>query len=152
MSSTASATRPVASLISFAVGAAALLLVLVHFGAGPFAPQQRASVTVGEIAAEMRKAATRKLLGKPNPAPKAKPWTIDRVLNLVAAMLAGLAVIAGIAGLVRRENWRLAAGGIVLGAGAVAFQFFTWAVLMVLGGLILIAIIQNIGDIIGDGA
>jgi len=45
-----------AGLASFVIGAIALLLVLVQFAAGPFASQQRASVTVGEIAAEMREA------------------------------------------------------------------------------------------------
>ncbi len=95
-----------AGLASFVIGAIALLLVLVQFAAGPFAPQQRASVTVGEIAAEMREAAKRKLQGKLNPAPQAEPWTIDRVLKTVAAVLAGLAVIAGIFGIMRRESWR----------------------------------------------
>jgi len=46
-------------------------------------------------------------------------------LKTVAAVLAGLAVIAGIFGIMRRESWRIVAGGILFGAGAIAFQFFT---------------------------
>lgn len=150
---TANATapsRPMAGFIGLALGAAALLIVLVHFWVGPFAPQQRVTVTVGEVAAEIRQAAVRKLKGLPQPKAEAAPWNSDRILKLVAALLAGTAIIAGVVSLVRRETWRPAVGGIALGAGAIAFQVFTWAILVVAGALILVAIIQNITGILGE--
>lgn len=140
---------PYAGGLGFALGAAALLLVLVQFWAGPFAPQQDAAVTIGEFAGEVRKAATRALLDQPQPAAQAVPWDVDRVLTLVAAVLAGGAVILGLAALVRHEPWRPAAGAVILGAGAVLFQFFAWTVLLVVGALIIVAILNNIGDILG---
>ncbi len=134
---------------SFAFGAAGLLLVLMHFWVGPFAPQQRVAITVGEVAADIRLAAVRKLKGLPPPPPAPAAWDSDRILKLVAAGLAGLALVAGAAGFVRREAWRPAAGGIVLGAGAVAFQFFTWAIVIIACAIILYAIIQNLDGILG---
>ena len=142
--------RPVAGFVGLGMGAAALLIVFVHFWAGPFSPQQRAAVTVGEIAADMRQAAVRKLKGLPQPKPVSAPWDSDRILSVVAALFAGIAVVAGVVGLVRRETWRPAVGGMALGIGAVAFQVFTWAILLVVGALIIVAIIQNITGILGE--
>lgn len=141
---------PIAGYFGFAMGASALLLVLVHFWIGPISPQQRVSITVGKVAAEMRQAAIRKLRGTPQPAPVAAKWNADRILQLIAALLAGLALVAGAASLVRREAWRPAAAGIGLGAGAVAFQFFVWSILVLAGALIIYAIINNIPGILGE--
>ncbi len=145
---TAVQPSPIAGYIGFALGALSLLLVLTHFWSGPFAPQQRTGVTVGELAAEIRQSAVRKLKGEAPPKPVARPWDIDRVLKVIAALLAGLALIAGAAGYVRREDWRPAAAGITLGAGAVAFQFFVWAILLIAGAIIVAAVVHNIGDIL----
>lgn len=142
--------RPIAGLFGLAMGAIALMTVLVHFWVGPFSPQQRTTVTVGEIAAEIRQAAVRKLKGTPQPKPVSAPWDSDRILKLITALLSGAAVVAGVVGLVRRETWRPAVGGIALGTGAIAFQVFTWAILLVAGALILVAIIQNITGILGE--
>lgn len=43
----------------FATGAAALVLTLVLFWAGPFVPRQAASVRIGEMAAEIAQSAAR---------------------------------------------------------------------------------------------
>ncbi len=140
----ASAPPSAAGLVSFAAGAIALLIVLAHFWAGPLAPQQRASVTVGQFAAEMRQAAKRQLHDQPQPAPVAAPWNIDRAAKLAASVFAGLAVIAGAAGLARKEPWRPAAAGAVLGASAIVIQMFIWVILIVVGGFIVVAIIQSV--------
>jgi len=149
MSSIAKTVRPIAGNFGFLVGACALILVMVNFWAGPFAPQQDASVSIGEIAADIRQAAKRALSGEAQPDPVSAPWDIDRVLGAVAATLAGLAVILGLAGFVRRETWRPAAAAMTLGVSAVVFQLFTWMVLVVVGCIILYAIIQNIDGILG---
>jgi len=142
--------RPIAGFVGFASGALALLVVLAHFWIGPIAPHRHATVTIGEIAAEIRHAAANKLAGKPNPAPVATPWDSDRVLKLAASLLAGIGLIAGIAGLVRREEWRPAAAGMVLSGGAIVFELAVWSIVAVLGCLILIAVINNVSDILGN--
>lgn len=143
--------RPLAGITAFVLGSLALLMVLAHFWVGPLAPQQRVGVTVGEIAGEVRQAALRKLKGE-SPAQAAapsRPWTTDRILDLVKALVAGLALIAGCASLVRRESRRPAIAGMALGASAIAFQAFTWAILVVAGAIIISAIIYNVDTILG---
>jgi len=153
MDQTTEKPRPVAGLAGFVLGAAALLLVLVHFWAGPFAPQQSVGVSLGDLAAEMRESALRGLKGEAQPAPAPLPWDIDRVLEAVAATFAGLAIVSALAGLIRREARRPAAAGIALGAAAVTFQIFTWAVLVVVGVILIAAVVQaalgELGDIFG---
>lgn len=135
--------RPIAGYVSFAAGAVALLLVLVHFWAGPFAPRPHASVTIGEIAAQMHQAAVHKLSGKPPAAPAAVAWDSDRALKVVTGLVAALAIIASAAALVRRAAWQPAAAGVALGSSAIAFQVLTWAILVIAGCVILFAIIQQ---------
>lgn len=149
MTRDAQRSQPISGLLGFGAGAIALIIVLVQFSAGPFAPQPDIATSVGEIAAEIRQSATRALSGEAAPPPAAAPWDIDRALSLTAAVLAGVAIILGLGALVRQETRAPAAGAIALGVGAAASQFVTWLVLVVLGVLLLVVIIQNIGDILG---
>ena len=142
--------RPIAGYAGFALGALTLIVVLVHFWAGPFAPQQRVSISVGEVAAEIRQAAKMALTGAPQPAPEAPEWDIDHVIDVSSATLAGLAIVVGLLGIVRHEPRRPAAGGIALGLSAVTFQLFTWMVLLIVGAFIFYAIIENVGGILGE--
>ena len=144
-----SSPRPTAGMIGFAIGAAAVLLVLIHFWAGPFAPQQSAGISIGEIAGEIRDSAVRALSGEQQPEPAAAAWDIDRILNLLAAALAGAAIVLGLLALVRRETWRPAAGAIALGVSAVTFQFFIWIIVIAVGLIVLFMVIQNLDVILG---
>ncbi len=136
------------AFVGFLMGAAALILVLVHFVAGPFAPQQGADVTLGELASGMAKAAARDLIGMEQPAPQTLPWDIDRVLRASVMGVGGLAVVCGIIGLVKHNNARLCSAAICLGAGAIFVQLFTWVLVLVLCALVLIAFFNMIGDIV----
>ena len=54
-----------------------------------------------------------------------------------------LSVVSG----VRGENRRYDVYGTGLGAAAVVFHFFWWVTLVVAGVMLLVAILENIGDI-----
>jgi hypothetical protein len=136
-------------LTAFALGAAALLLVLLQLWAGPFAPRQSAPVTIGETAAQIRQAAQRALAGAPPPAPAPAAWDIDRLLAAATAGAAGLALVLAAAALIRREDWRPAAAGLALAGGAVAVQIATWAILVIAGAILLYAILSNLDSILG---
>ncbi|MEE4120942.1 MAG: hypothetical protein V2I65_18225 [Paracoccaceae bacterium] len=138
--------RPVAGLAGFALGAAALLLVLVQFWAGPFAPQQSAGVSLGELAAELRDSALREMRGAPQPAPEPVPWDIDRVLSAIAALLAGLAVVSALYGLIRHEAKRPAVAGMALGASAILFHLFSVMVLAIAGAIVVAALLNAVGQ------
>lgn len=145
-------TRPAATLgwIGFSVGAVALVLTLVVFWAGPFAPQQEAGVTLGELAADIAKSAARSVAGRPQPAPVAAPMTVDDYLEIGVGTLAGLAIVIGVASFVRRERRRAALSGIALGGLAVGVQFFAWSVMMLVGGLVIVGIMAALRDVFGE--
>ena len=141
----APAPSPIAGWFAFALGAASLILVLVHFWSGPFAPQQSTGVSIGELAGEIKDSAIRSLKGEEQPAPVAAPWDIDRVLKAVAAVLTGGAVILGLVSILRHEPYRIGTYGAALGIGAILFQLFTWTIMAIIGGLIIIAIVESLG-------
>jgi len=148
----ATAPRPHAGRAAFLLGAVALLLVLVQTFAGPFAPQQDVGTSLGQIAADLRAAALGEGRGAPRPAPAPLPWDIDRGLAAGAAALAGLAVIAALAGLVRHEARPPATAGLVLGVAAILLQTLVWAVALVAGALVLAALVHAVlggGDPLG---
>ncbi|RDC73396.1 hypothetical protein DLJ49_07445 [Rhodovulum sp. 12E13] len=138
--------RPVAGLAGFALAAAALVLVLVHFWAGPLAPQKAAGGSLGELAAEVRDPALREMRGAPQPAPEPVPWDIDRLLSAVAAVLAGRAVVSALYGLIRHEAKRPAVAGMALGASAILFHIFSVMVLAIAGAIVVAALVNAVGQ------
>ncbi len=145
-----SAPNPVLGWSGFAIGAAALILTIVVFWAGPFAPQQSAGVSIGELAADIAKSAARSVAGQPQPEPVSPPRDIDDYLEIVVGVLAGLAIVVGVAALIRYESRRVALSGIALGGLAVGFQLFTWTIMLIVGVLAISAIIYALRDAFGD--
>ena len=137
-------------LIGSIVGAAALLMVLVQTFAGPFAPQQKIGVTIGEIVVDIHQTIKKKLRHEPLPKPTAKSWNIDNWLVLVSSALAVIAILVGCVALARREQIHLSSAAIALGASAILAKLFIWVALLIAGAIILYAIITNFGDIIGS--
>lgn len=128
------------------LGAVGLGIAVVHFFAGPFAPQQHIDVSLGEIAAKIAKSATREFLNQPQPAPVPKVWDIDAVLRVAAAVASVFAIVLAAVAYVLKEKRRVATAAAALGLTALAFQFAIWLVMMVVG-LILISIIFNSLDL-----
>ena len=141
--------RPVIGFISFAFGALALLMVLIQFSAGPFAPRQSTSVSIGEFAAEVREAAKRKLTGQPAPAPVAAPMDVDRIMKMTAMVLAGIAIFGGAIALLKQEPSALGIAAISFGGGAVLMQFVIWLALLVAGVILMGYILSNMDGILG---
>jgi hypothetical protein len=131
-------------------GALALALAILHVFGGPFAPQPSVGTTVGEIAGEMRAAAVRAVTGEPQPAPAPRGWDMDRILMLAAPLVGVLAIVLSMIAALRREGQRLAGYGAALGVGAIVFQLVWWIAALIAGVLLLVAIIENIGDILGS--
>ena len=144
-------TSAPAGMTGFALGGAALLLVLVVFVAGPFAPQHTVGVTLGEIAAEAGKATLRNWLGMEQPAPQTAAWTIDRTLWVAGIALGTVAVLSGALALIRRERRDLATWAIGLGIAALSIQFLASAMMIILGVLVLCALIYALGDFLSFG-
>lgn len=131
------------------LGAAALALVFAQI-VGPSAePGPSAAQRVGEIAGEIRRAAWRGFLGLPSPAPEPQPVPIWVQLAAIAPVAAAIAIVLSLISAIRGENRRYALYAVGLGASALLFQYLWWLALAILGVLLLIAIIENIGEIFG---
>ena len=64
--------------------------------------------------------------------------------------LAGIAIVLGVAALVRHERQRAAVSGIALGGLAIGIQLFTYTIMMIVGALVISAIIYALRDALGD--
>ena len=143
--------RPASTLgwLGFACGAAALLMAVAIFWAGPFAPQQTAGVSLGELAAETVKSAARNVAGLEQPAPAHVPRDVDDYLQVATGVIGSLAVILGAAALVRHEARRPAIAAAALGGCAILFQFFVWYALALLGVLLIMALLNSLSSVFG---
>ena len=137
---------PLFGTLALVLGGTALTLAVVHVFAGPFAPQQNTGVAVGTMAAEIVQAAKEKLAGRPPPDPKAVPWTIDRILEMICALGAALALVLACVAGIRREPVRLWAGAVALGSAAILFQFFVMLAFGLLAILLIWVILQSLPD------
>lgn len=135
---------------AFTLGAIALGMGLVVFWAGPFAPQQAAGVTLGELAAEIAKSAARAAVGQDAPPPAPVARDLDDYLNMATGLIAGLAIILGLASFIRHEAKRAALAGIALGGLAIGFQLLTWGMMLVAGALVLAGLSYALRDAFGE--
>lgn len=137
---------PIFGWVGFCAAAIALLAALFVFWAGPFAPQQSAGVSLGELAAEIGKSTLRAAAGLEQPEPVAPARDLDDILKIGVAMLGGFSIILSVVGLLRHEKTRPAIAGIAVGIGAILFQFFAWAFVAFLGVLVIMALLNSFSD------
>jgi hypothetical protein len=120
-------------------GSAALLLVWVSFMAGPFSPRATLEGMLAIKAVAIKQATFAALQGK-ELIPAAQHWDIDRIIDMVIAILSAAAIICGVIGGVLRENRHAAGAAILFGISVVAFQF----ALLMSGGLLLALLIFSL--------
>lgn len=138
--------RAIISFTGIAIGSLALLLVLVHFWAGPFSPQPSLEQVVAEKAVAIRDATIFALRGENIEQSSSRTeMSLDKILNIMAAVLGGIAIILGILGYAKKESIRVAGGAAILGAGAIAFQFSALAIGAIIVAIIIAAIISQLG-------
>lgn len=142
--------RAVLGWCGFSAGAVALLLALVVFSAGPFAPQPTAGSVLGEFAVDLVQSATRSAAGEERSAPVTASRTVDDYLGIAIAVLAGSAIVLGVAGLIRRERRDAAVSGIALGGIVVGFQLFTYTVALIVGAILIVGTVVALRDTLGD--
>lgn len=131
------------------MGAAALMLVLVHIWAGPFSVQPSLEQTVAEKAVAIRDATVAALKGEQVEQSVEPGIDLDEAVSVGGAVLGGLAVVLGVIGFARRESTRVVAGAAVLGAGAIAFQFAAFAVAAIFVAIIVAAVISKLSFDLG---
>lgn len=133
------------------IGGLAVILVFVQVTLPTLAPGPTAAHRIGEIAGEMKRTAWMTFLGihrhAPDPRPVPLLQAVAQSLSMVAPTIGVVAIVLALISGVMNENRRYAAYAITLGGGAVIFQMFWWVALIAGGIILLIAILQNLGDI-----
>lgn len=128
-------------------GGLALILVFIQITAPMFEPSPSVGSQIGEIAADIKRSAWSSFFGEEQEVDVVAPAKWKAALALAGPILGVIAVVLSVVSGVRRENWRFSVYGASLGASAIVFQFFWWVALLVAGVVLLVAIIENIGDI-----
>lgn len=128
-------------------GASALIAVFVQIFGPSVSPEPSAATSIGEMAGEIKCSAWRSFFGVAQPEPEIIPTPFKDWLPLAGPALGIIAVLLSLVSGLKHENWRLTAYGAGLGVSAIVFYYLWWVALLVLGAMILVAIIENIGDI-----
>ncbi|AHG19227.1 hypothetical protein Z042_06045 [Chania multitudinisentens RB-25] len=114
--------------LGIAVGSIALLMAMLHFYAGPFSPQPTLESIVASKAVAIKESVLASLAGNSVAASVSQPrYDLDRILEIMTAVLAAAAVILGVIGSACRVNRRIVSGALMLGTGTLAFQFAVFA-------------------------
>lgn len=133
-------------MFGIAVGGIALIFALVHFWAGPFAPQPTIETTVAEKAASIRAAAIGALKGEePVKETFVREWDADTWADVATAVLGGVAMILGVLAFAKHESTRVAGGAAALGVSAIAFQFIAMYAMALLIVLLISAALSSLG-------
>ena len=136
--------------ISIFLGGVALISALVHFYAGPFAPQDPIEVTIADKAVAIRDATVAALKGeeieKEAPTYEAD---IDQIVRLATMVLGGVALMLGVTGLALGGKKRATISGAVLGGFAIVFQFVTVALGAILFVVLVVAVLGALGIGVG---
>ena len=94
------------SFIGIGLGAIALMMALVHFWAGPYVPQPALEQTIAEKAVAIKDATVAKLKGEELSIPKTKSsMDIDKFIDILTAVLGGLAIIFGVIGYAKKSQY-----------------------------------------------
>ncbi|MEO1613711.1 MAG: hypothetical protein AAFU55_15345 [Pseudomonadota bacterium] len=128
-------------------GAGALLMAFAHVLAPHFEPAPTIGQQVGEIAGDITRSAWRSFLGLPREVAETSSLPLSIYFAAAVPILGVLALILSLISTLAKENWRFAAYGAGLGLGAIVFNIIWWIVILIAAMAILVAIIENIGDI-----
>ncbi|SLN62174.1 hypothetical protein PEL8287_03384 [Roseovarius litorisediminis] len=129
------------------MGALALCLVFIQMVGPSFEAKPSAGSQIGEIAGEIKRAAWRSFLGLPKPEPESAPVNLWNYIAMAAPIMGVIAVVLSLISGVLRENWRYPVYGTSFGVAAIVFHYFWWVALLIAGVVILVTIIENLGDI-----
>ncbi|MCH2191653.1 MAG: hypothetical protein MK188_12080 [Gammaproteobacteria bacterium] len=140
-------TKNISGYFGITIGGIALMLSLVHFWAGPFAPQPTLETSIAEKAVAIKDATIKALKGeeyKKEQIPN-KKWDLDRIIYVLTAVLGGLAVILAVVSFAKHEKRAVAGGAAALGISAIAFQFIAMFAMVLLFVLLLSSVISSLG-------
>lgn len=128
-------------------GAIALVLVFAQMIGPTFEAKPSAASQIGEIAGEIKRSAWRSFFGLPKPEPEISSPQLWSYVAIAAPIFGIIAIVLSVISGVLRENWRYPVYGTCLGVAAIVFHYLWWIALLVAAVVLLVTIIENIGDI-----
>ena len=128
-------------------GGLGLIAVFVHMVYPSLQPSPSVGNQIGEIAGDIGRSAWYSFRGLEDPVPVDDTPNIWMYLAVVGPALGVVALILSLISGLRRENWHYSAYGAGLGVAAITFQFIWLVAALIAGVLLLVAIIENIGEI-----
>lgn len=138
-------------LVGFILGVASIIVILIQLSAF-LEPQEKSSgAVIGEIAADIKQAATRALSGEPAPAPTPPDLPLEyyQIITVAALCAAGIAVVLGAVGLYRKEPSQLSYMAVGVGISAFVMHFVFWMAILICGMILLTSIVRNLDSILG---
>jgi hypothetical protein len=137
-------------LAGFCFGVCALLAAAV-LTSGMLVPEPEQSIgtTIGEIARDIRQAATGASTGSA-PISERSGFDAMGVLFIVTPILAAFAAVLGGISLFRHEPPALSKLAMTMGVGAFIMQYVFWLAVLICGTVLLVSIMSNMGGIFGD--
>ncbi|MEO1159757.1 MAG: hypothetical protein AAFW74_04760 [Pseudomonadota bacterium] len=128
-------------------GALALILVFVQMVGPTLEPAPSVGSQIGEIAGDIKRSAWRSFFGLPAEVPAEVSPSLWSYMVFAAPILGVIAVVLSLISGVLRENWRYPVYATGLGVTAIVFHYVWWLALLAAGVILLVVIIENIGDI-----
>jgi hypothetical protein len=111
------------SALGIGLGATALLLAVIHFWAGPFSVEPAFQQTVSDKVIALKESVLATINGEQVLKPEASDNSdVDKTLEIITAILAGLAIILGVIGYASKEAIQVSTGAIFLGVGVITFK------------------------------
>ena len=136
-------------------GALAMVLIFVQFSLLSSNESVPIGEQIGQIAGDIKRSAWQSFFGLTPEAPEPTPVPFSlrafEVLFIATPIIAGIAIVLAAISLSCHENWRFGFYGMSLGIGAILFQYFWWMAMLICAMVLLVKVIENIGDIFSFG-
>ncbi len=127
-------------------GALALMLVFLQIAGPMLEPQQSVGSQIGEIAGDMKRAAWRSFFGLEPDAEQLVRPSLWHYFAVVAPMFGIVAIALSVISKVKKEHRQFPIYATGFGVTAILFQYLWWLALLVAGIMLIISVIQNLGD------
>lgn len=130
-------------------GALGLMAVFLHIVWPSLQPAPSVGSQIGEIAGDIGRSAWYSLRGMEDPVSTEQEVQYWMYLAVVGPALGVVALVLSLISGLRHENWHYAMYGTGLGIAAITFQFIWLVAALIAGVLLLVAIVENLGGILG---
>ena len=128
-------------------GALGLLAAFAHIAYPSLQPAPSVGSQIGEIAGYIGRSAWFSLRGLEDPLRAEESADAWMILAVISPALGVTALVLSLLSGLRHENWRYPAYGAGLGVAAITVQVLWLVAVLIAGVMLLVAIIENIGDI-----